>query len=153
MTWPVVELDPITRLRAIAAAYPNAGVAEAVVDVPFEEAWAWVTDFERNVHRFDTEVAKIRIRHRDGGRVRLWAWARFVPIPLPFDVTVEDGFCIMRGRVRAFLVVMAAAPTADGRTRYVHAEAVPLPGVGWLRRLVQRVVDRDVRGFVRHVGT
>ena len=153
MTWPTAHLDPIGRLRALAAAYPNAGVGEVTVDVPFEDAWRWVTDFEHNVHRFDSEVAKIRVRHREGDRIRLWAWARFVPVPLPFDVTLEPGFCIMRGRFRAFLVVMAAVPTEDGRTRYAHAEAVPLPGAGWLRRVLQRTVDADLRGFVRLVVT
>lgn len=153
MTWPVAELDSVSRLRALAAAYRSTGVAEVTVAVPFDEAWQWVTDFERNVPRLDTEVSRVRIRHRDGNRIRLWAWAPFVPVPLPFDVVVEPGFCIMRGRFRAFLVVMAAVPTPDGGTRYVHAEAVPRRGFGWVRRLIQRTVDADVRGFARHVGT
>ena len=153
MTWPTAELGQITRLRAVAAAYPNAGVGEVTVDVPFDDAWAWITDFERNTARIDKALSKARIRRRDGDRLSMWVWQRFNPIPLLFDVTIEPGFCIMRARGRLFLVVMAAEPAGDGRTRYAHAEAIPLPGTGWLRRLFDRAVKSDLGGVRTHIGT
>lgn len=151
--WPAVALTPIARLRAVAAAYPSAGVAETTIDLPVDQAWDLMMDFEATTPRIDRLVRKVRVRRRDGGRVRLWSWAPLVPIPLPFDVTIEPGFCIMAARFRVFVVVMAAEPTADGRTRYVHLEAVPLRRGGWLRRLFQRMVEGDVRGIRRLTGS
>jgi hypothetical protein len=153
MTWPVAQLDPIMRLRAVAAAYPSAGVAETVVALPFDDAWAWLMDLERSVPTFDTEVIHVRIHERDGDRLRLTARNRRVPFGIPFDVTIEPGFCIMRARSRAFLVVMAAMPTDDGRTRFAHAEALPLPRLRWLHGRFQRMVEADVRGVERTIGT
>ena len=153
MTWPTVELDQITRLRAVAAAYPNAGVGEVTVDVPFDEAWPWIMDFERNTPRVDRALRKVRILSRDGDRLTMLVWQRFNPIPVKFDVTIEPGFCIMRARRRLFIVLMAAEPAGEGRTRYAHAEMVPLPRTGWLRRVFQLAVKSDLRGVVRNAGT
>jgi hypothetical protein len=144
MTWPVAELDAIGRLRALASAYPSAGIAEVALDVPFDEAWAWVTDFENNVPRLDTMVRKVRVRRLGDGRLRMLAWLRWSPLPWPFRVRVERGFCVMQARAKAFLVVMAAVPDDRGMTRYAHAEAVPIRRLGVLRRLYQRMVEADL---------
>ena len=153
--WPEARLDPIRRLHVVAAGLPNAGVGEITVDVPYDEAWAWLMDLERSVPTFDTVVRRTKVRGRDRrGRLLLTAWQRGNPIPMPFVVTVEDGWCLMQARGRAFVVLMAAVPTADGRgTRYAHAEAVPIPGTGFLRPRLQRMVDGDLRGVARTIGT
>lgn len=151
--WPSVELDAITRLRAIATAYPNAGIGEVVVDAPFERVWSWITDFENTTPRFDDAIKKVRIVRRTPGGLRMHSWVRGSPVPLPFDVAIEPGFCLMRGQARAFLVLMAAVPEGDGRTRYAHAEAIPLPGLGALRPLLQRAVNSDLANLAKHLGT
>jgi hypothetical protein len=153
VTWPVAELDQIARLKVLAAAMPNAGVGEVVLDLPVEDVWSWLMDFEHTTHKFDTEVRKVRVRRRTDRGVKIWAWARLTPIPLGFDVTIEPGFCLMRGAGRLFVVVMAAVPDGEGGTRYAHAEAVPRRGLGWLRPMLQRVVDSDLRRLRRVVGT
>lgn len=153
MTWPDATLDPIRRLHVVAAALPNAGVGEIVLDHPYEQVWAWLMDLERSVPTFDAVVQRIRVRGTaPDGRVRLTAWQRGNPVPLPFVVTVEDGWCLMQARARAFVVLMAAVPTAEGGTRYAHAEAVPIPGTGFLRSRLQRMVDADLRGVQRALG-
>jgi hypothetical protein len=154
VTWPVAELGPITRLRAVAAGMPNAGVGEVTVGVPYDEAWAWMMDFERTTPQFDTYVKRVRIRRRTERGVRMWVWAGRNPVPYHFDVTVEDGFCMMRATGRLFVVLMAAVPDPDdpARTRYAHAEAIPLPGLGWLRRRLQREVDSDLRRLRHRLG-
>jgi hypothetical protein len=153
VTWPVVELDAITRLRAVAAAFPNAGVGEVVLDVPFDDVWSWMMDFERTTARFDTAVRKVRIRSRTTSSLRMWAWSRGIPVPFHFDARIEPGFCMMRATGRAFLVLMAAVPDGDGRTRYAHAEAVPLPGLARLRPRLQRMVDADLGRLQRVIGS
>ena len=153
MTWPTVELDPITRLRAIAAAFPNAGVGEVVLDVPYDRAWAWLMDFERTTSRFDTMVTNVRVRQRTDTTAKLVVRQRGNPFPMPFDVSIEPGFCMMRASGRLFLVLMAAVPEGDDRTRYAHAEAIPLPGLGRTRARVQRMVDADLRRLRRNIGT
>ena len=154
-TWPEARLDNVRRLHVVAAGLPNAGVGEVVVDRPFDEVWPWLMDLERSVPTFDTVVERITIRGTaPDGRLRLTARQRGNPLPMPFLVTVEDGWCLMQARARAFVVLMAAVPTADGRgTRYAHAEAVPIPGTGFLRPRLQRMVDGDLRGVARTIGT
>jgi len=155
VTWPDASLDPIRRLRVVAAALPNAGVGEIVLDHPYDDVWAWLMDHEHAVPRFDREVRRIRVRgHDEQGRVLLTAWQRHNPLPMPFVVTIEDGWCLMQARGRLFTVLQAAVPVDGGaRTRYAHAEAVPLPGTAFLRSRLQRMVDADLRGLARTVLT
>jgi len=153
-TWPSASLDPVRRLHVVAAGLPNAGIGEVDLDVPYAEAWSWLMDLEHSIPRFDTVVERVRITGTDGrGRLRMRAWQRGLPVPMPFLVTVEDGWCVMQARARAFAVLMAARPTADGRTRYAHAEAVPIPGTGFLRPRLQRMVEADLARLRRNVGT
>src|SRR4051794_26373395 len=49
MSWPTVDLDPVRRLRVLAAAIPGAAVAESVLDAPFDDVWSAATDFENAV--------------------------------------------------------------------------------------------------------
>lgn len=151
MTWPLVPLRPILRLQAIASAYPSAGVAETTVAMPYEEAWTWLTDLERSIPSFDTTVRKVRIRDRSGSSLRMWVWVGPSPVPVPFTVTVEDGFCLMAARLRLFVAVMAAEPTADGGTRFVHLEALPVRRLRVLRFVFRRLVRGDIRRFRRCV--
>ena len=158
MSWTdavAAELTTIARARAMAAALPGAGYAEAVYDVPFDEAWAGLTDFERSVPVADHLVARIRVHDRrrldDGAeQVRMTAWSP-LRIPQRFDVRVEDGYCLMRGAGRLFVVVMAAMPEPGGGTRYAHVEAVPRRIGHLLAPFLRRTVRADVAGFGRYL--
>ncbi|MDQ3756538.1 MAG: hypothetical protein M3394_01650 [Actinomycetota bacterium] len=150
MTWPVAAVDGPTRARILAASIPSAALAEVVVDAPFDQVWGWLSDLERSVPELDPTVGRLKVLSRDGDRGRIRATAPYVPVPLPFDIRMEEGFCLMKARARLFLVVMAAAPLDDGRTRITHVEAVPLPFTKWLRPLLSRMVRADVRGMARH---
>jgi hypothetical protein len=152
--WPVATLDPIRRARVLAATVPNAAAIETVIDAPFQDVWPWMVDFERSVPEFDTTIRKVRVhaRRREGHveHVALTATGVGMPVGLPCTARVEDGFCIMQGRWRLYLVVMAAAPTDGGaHTRFVHMEAIPLPGSWLARSYLQRVVRADVAGIHR----
>lgn len=153
--WPQAHLDPIRRARVIATAIPSAVGAEAIIDAPYGDTWAWITELEHSVARFDRQVRRVRVHERtrdaDGiEQVRMTATSFAVGVRQTFDVRVEDGFCLMRARHRLYLVVMAAVPVDDGaRTRLFHLEAVPLPGTRWLRGYLRREVDSDVANLKR----
>ena len=126
--WPVATLGPIARARALAASIPSAAWTEGILDAPYDEAWPWITDLENSVPRFDTQVTKLRVQKRrtgeEAGTERLEIAATTFGIAFPFDVRLENGFCIMQARARLYLVVMAAEPHDSGeRTRFLHLEA------------------------------
>lgn len=147
--WPLARLDPIARLRAIEARQPGVVGQERVLDAPFDAVWAWIADLERSVPEFDASVTRLSVRSRRGPDLDVRAWTA-TPVPIPFRVRLEDGFCLMQGKARLYLVGMAAVPEGD-RTRFRHAEGVPLPGLGRLARpLVRREVASDLQGMVRH---
>lgn len=153
--WPEAGLDPIRRLRLVEAALPGLGAAEAVIDVPFALVWSFVADLERSVPAFDPQVGRVQVEDRtrvEGGeRLDLRAWARRAPVPLRFDVWLEEGFCLMRGRRRAFVVGMAARPEGD-RTRFRHVEGTALPGARLLRPVFRRTARQDLAGIAREVA-
>ena len=129
------------------------GFAEAVIDVPYERAWAWLSDLERSVPAFDRRVDRLRITARrpapDGVAEDLSFVTTRRRVSLPFTARLEDGWCVMRARGRIFVVVMAAVPDGAGRTRYAQLEAMPLPGGRLLQSHFTRDVQHDVKGIRR----
>ncbi len=150
--WPVARFGPIARARALASSIPGAAWTEGILEAPYATTWPWVTDLEASVPRFDTQVRRLRVltRRAEGGAERLQIAATTYGIAFPFEVRLEDGFCLMQARARLYLVLMAAEPHDDGaRTRFFHLEAIPLPGTRVLRRVLQRGVDADFRNLAR----
>jgi hypothetical protein len=155
---PAAELDPIRRLRALAAAIPGAAVAEDVLDAPFEAVWETATDFE---HVGGVEIlikeAWIRSRRPDpdtgGERVEVGYKPRLFGPRDVIDVDLRPGWCWMQSP-RA-IAAMAAVPEGE-RTRFAHLEAVRFPGrrafgpllaakmalVGELRRFERKAQER-----------
>ncbi len=136
MTWPMATLDTGARARVIAAAIPSAALVEAAIDAPFEEVWPWLSDLERSVPEFDPTVADLKVVSKDGPRWRVRASAPYVRVKLPFDVRIEEGFCLMRAKWRLFAVVMTATPlprrahpgdARGGRAAAVHPVDAPAP--------------------------
>jgi hypothetical protein len=150
MTWPTATLDNGARARIIAAAVPSAAIEDVVVDAPYREVWEWLSDLERSVPDIDPTVGGLKVLSRDGEHWRIRASAPLVPVTLPFDARMEDGFCLMRAKWRLFLVVMAATPLDGNRTRITHVEGIPLPFTRWLRPLLRRFVRLDIKGMARH---
>ena len=151
MTWPVADLDPVRRLRVLAAALPGTGLVERVVDAPFDRVWALIEDMESTVPGFDPLVGSLRILSRDGEHLVVRARTPVVPVPTRFDVDLRPGWCLMTSRL--YLVGMAAAPLDDGRTQYAQMEGPPQR---WapraLSRVMRRVVSVDIDGFERLAG-
>ena len=134
-SYPGVDLDPIRRMRVLAAAIPGAAVVEAVLDAPFDPVWAAATDFER-VNAIEVLIARSHVRARrpdaaTGGE-RLEVEYR----PRPFgprdvlEIDLRPGWCWMQSRLS--VAAMAAVPEDPARTRFAHLEALRVPG----RRLI-----------------
>ncbi|MGH9096184.1 MAG: hypothetical protein ACRDWB_02060, partial [Acidimicrobiales bacterium] len=150
--WPVAALDPIGRAKVLAATIPNSAYHHGLIDAPYQEVWSRVIDFENFTPRFDTQVDRVVIHHREeqGEVTNVRMTATSHGLSLPFRVRIEDGFCMMSGKGRLYLVVMAAVPEDGGeRTRFLHMEAIPLPGTQPVRRLIQHEVDSDFSNLKR----
>ena len=138
--WPAVELDPVARLRALAASMPWVSFGEAVIAAPFERVWSYIDDMERGVPQFEGNVRRIEILARDGDRLALRS---FAPggFAMKLDAVLRPGWCVMRGAFGE--IGMAAAPAGAGATRFAHFE-----GSRWLGRparpLFRYFVHRDL---------
>ena len=150
--WPIASMGPIGRARTLARATPSAAWVEGELDAPYEVVWPWVADLETSVPRFDSQVRALRVveRRATGGAEALRIEATSFGVAVPFEVRLENGFCLMQARLRLYLVVMAAEPADQGRrTRFFHMEGVPLPGARLVRSRLSRAVHADFRNLAR----
>jgi hypothetical protein len=146
--WPEAMLDGVRRLRVLAAVLPGVHLEEREVDVSFERVWGFMTDIERNVPRFDRDVASVRVTYREGNHLRVVTRTRR-GLVVPFRVEIESGFMLMQAPARAYVVGSAAHALDGGRTRYAHMEGVPRQ-VGRIRSArTARHVAADVDGIAR----
>ncbi len=156
--WPIARLDPIARLRVLAAGLPGVAVEERSIAAPFPFVWDFISDLERSVPSFDSSVGSIRVLERRGATLRIRAvstW-RLAFLPLRFDVRLEPGWCWMVSRPQFYVVGMAAVADGDG-TRFAHLEGLALRRVPppLLRPLVpkhRRHVRSDLGGIERCVA-
>jgi hypothetical protein len=117
--WPTLDVDPVEKMRALAANLPWVAVDETVFDVPFDSFWRFIEDLETNTPRIESTVNKLEILDRYGDRLRLKARS---PIGVwdEFDAVLRPGFCVMQGR--SGQIGMAARPESETTTRYFHFE-------------------------------
>ncbi len=117
--WPSVDLDPVERMRVLAASLPHVAAQEATFDVPFDRFWRFIEDLENNTPRIEGMVSRLQILERNDDRLRLRARS---PIGTwsEFDVVLRPGWCVMQGTTGQ--IGMAARPEGETRTRYFHFE-------------------------------
>ena len=139
-SWPAAGLDPVARLRALAASMPWVSLEEIVIAAPFERVWSYIEDMERGVPQFEGNVRRIEILSREGDRLRLRSTD-----PLGFrmrlDAVLRPGWCVMRGALGE--LGMAAAPVGPAATRFAHFEGSRRLG-RLARPLFRRFVRRDL---------
>ena len=146
--WPEATLDGIRRLEVLATVLPGVHLEQRDVDVPFDRVWAFLADLEKNVPRFDRDVASVRVTRREGNRLRVITRTRR-GLVIPFHVEIERGFMLMQAPARAYVVATAARPLDTDSTRYAHLEGVPrrVGRIGAAR--TARHVSADVDGIAR----
>jgi hypothetical protein len=141
--WPTVSLDPVAKMRALAAALPHAAVDETIFDVPFERFWSFIEDLEHNTALYEGAVKRLRILDRDGESLRLEARSP-IGLWIPFDCVLRSGWCIMRSK--SGQIGMAAHPENANQTRFFHFEANSSFG-----RLTRPFFAWNIRGDFRRL--
>ncbi len=137
--WPSVEIDPVVRLRALAAGLPHVALVECVLDAAPEQVWSIVGDLERGVPRFEEGVRSAEITARDGEHLEVVTRGS-LGLPMHFRAVLRPGWCVMHSRLAD--IGMAVAPQDEGRrTRFAHFE-----GSRWLGRLGRPFFRRRVLG-------
>ncbi|MFE4260501.1 SRPBCC family protein [Streptomyces sp. NPDC056883] len=142
------EVDPVARLRIMAAGVPGARVVEATLPAPLEAVWAVMSDLEGEFGRFQPDMRSVRVLRVAGDRVEALARSKY-GLRARFHGVLRPGWCWLQSR---FLIIgMAAAPAPDGGTRVALTGGVRVPGraaivpVGAERELrlaMDRLADR-----------
>jgi hypothetical protein len=108
---PHTPLDPVTRLRVIAAALPGAVMAQRRIKAPFDAVWRVVADLEGMAPRYEAGVAGVRIVERQGDRLRLHVtFAGGTEEAM--DARLWPGWCLMQSATA--VAAFAARPAGDG---------------------------------------
>jgi hypothetical protein len=139
--WPGVEIDPVTRLHALAAAMPWVSLEERVIRAPFARVWSYIEDLERGVPQFEGNVRRIEIVAREGERLRLRSYAPG-GLGMDLEAILRPGWCVMRGALGE--IGMAATPLDATATRFAHFEGSRRLG-RIARPLFRSFVRRDLR--------
>jgi hypothetical protein len=115
-----MTLDPIARLRVIAAGLPGAGFVEAVLDAPYDSVWGVASDLEHGVPKFESSVRAVEILERRGERLQITVQASN-GMRLPMEAILRDGYCLMQSEAVA---IGMAARVEGQRTRFAHFECL-----------------------------
>jgi len=123
--WPVTELDPVRRMRVLAAAIPGVAYAEKLIPAPFSAVWDAASDLEHELPRMITDLRSFEITSARAERITARARGRLGQ-RASFDVVLRPGWCVMQSR---FLIGgMAAAPEGES-TRFAFLGGLRLPGI------------------------
>ena len=123
--WPVTELDPVRRMRVLAAATPGVAYAEKLIPAPFSAVWDAASDLEHQLPRMITDLRSFEITSARAERITARARGRLGQ-RASFDVVLRPGWCVMQSR---FLIGgMAAAPEGES-TRFAFLGGLRLPGI------------------------
>ncbi|MEU5533655.1 hypothetical protein [Streptomyces sp. NPDC020362] len=142
------DLDPVRRLRVLAAGLHAGMYAEQHIPLPYEQVWAVAADLSAELPHLVPFLREFRVRAGDTDRRQALAVGRSV-LREEFEVRLAPGWCLMQSR----LVVggMAAEPE-DGGTRFAVLGATrptALRGAQWLYGRV--LGERRGRAFVDRV--
>lgn len=148
-SWPRAELDPVARLRVLAAGLPHVALVERVYDAPLVDVWGIAGDLEHGVPRFEGGIRHIGVEPAGGSappdRLVVHARSAFGP-RLRFEAELRPGWCLMRSPFSQ--IGMAARAEDDGRrTRFAHFEGVPGPG-----RLLKPILRLKIRRELERLG-
>lgn len=144
MTWPVADLDPVRRLRVLAAALPGAFLAESVLDAPFDRVWAVAADLEHELPLLLRTVRSLRIVQADGENLVADIAGHFF-LRDTFDVVLRPGWCVMQS---ARVVGGMAAVTEGTGTRFAFLGALRVPGTRPAAPMLRKVGQPVGRGLL-----
>lgn len=114
----VQPIDPLLRLRALAAALPGSRIAERVISIPFARVWAVIVQLESMVPRYEANVARVDVVKWQGERGQILVTLRNGHVE-PMAVRMLPGWCLMHSPTT---VVAFAARAAGDQTVLAHLE-------------------------------
>jgi hypothetical protein len=137
-SWPTVEVDPVRRLRVLAAAVHAPLYAEDLLDAPYERVWAAAADLEASLPVLVRPLRSFTLLDASTARA-----VSVVGHGARFEVVLRPGWCLMQSRY--VLGGMAAVPEGT-RTRFAVLGASRALRAGALapvgRRLGTGMLDR-----------
>ncbi|WP_406477668.1 hypothetical protein [Streptomyces sp. NBC_01615] len=140
--WPVAGLDPVRRLRVLAAGVRGAHVTEGFVTAPYDRVWALLGDLEGEFGRITPDIRGLRVVRRDGVRVEALVRSKY-GMRARLHGEQRPGWCWLQSRF--LLIGIAAAPDGDG-TRVAFTGGVRVPGRAALVPVgVRREGERSLR--------
>ncbi|WP_369259388.1 hypothetical protein [Streptomyces sp. R35] len=140
--WPVAGLDPVRRLRVLAAGVRGAHVTEGFVAAPYDRVWALLADLEGAFGRITPDMRGLRVVRLDGVRVEALVRSKY-GMRARLRGEQRPGWCWLQSRF--LLIGVAAAPDGDG-TRVAFTGGVRVPGRAALVPLgVRREGERSLR--------
>jgi hypothetical protein len=149
-TWPRADLDPVRRLRALAAGIPGAYVTEQVIPASFDEVWAVAGGLETEFGNYQPDMRRVRITRDEGGRLEAIARSR-LGFRARFDIVSRPGWCWMQSRL--LLIGVAATPVSAG-TLVALTGGVRVPGrAAIVPFLVHREGGNTMRRLAERVRT
>jgi len=131
--WPVADLDPVRRMRVLAAATPGVAYAEKLIPAPFEAVWEAASDLEHELPRMITDLRSFEITSARGERLTARARGRLGQ-HARFDVVLRPGWCVMQSR---FIIGGMAAVPEGQATRFALLGGLRLPGIRLLDPLLR----------------
>ncbi|WP_331766861.1 hypothetical protein [Embleya sp. NBC_00896] len=121
----MTELDPVRRLRVLAAGIPGAHVVEGLIAAPFADVWAVMGDLEHGFGRFQPDMRDVRVTRVEGERVEALARSHY-GLRARFDGVLRPGWCWLQSR---FLIFgMAAVEESPTTTRVALTGGIRIPG-------------------------
>lgn len=141
MTGPRDALNPVRRLRVLAAAHPGCAYVERVLEAPFESVWAVAGDLASGVPQFESTVSRVELQRGESGRLLVTTHAPIGPART-FEAILEPGWCWMQSGL--LLVGMAATPVGPATTRFAHLEGTRSGLTRPLRPLLRRKMWREL---------
>ena len=139
--WPVADLDPLRRLRVMAAAIPGTDLAELTIDAPPEAVWQVVSNLRVEMPRLVRDFRTVTVTPGSGDRLVMHARG-YLGQRAQFDVVIRPGWCWMQSRF--LLCGMAAVPDPSG-TRFGFLGGIRAPGVTLLHPLLHLIGPAAVR--------
>ncbi|MEU9105840.1 SRPBCC family protein [Streptomyces xanthophaeus] len=111
--WPTAPLDPVRRLRIMAAGLGAVMYAEEYIDAPLDEVWDVASDLEGELPHLVPTIQAFRMvpGFRPGAPERGQGWAHGpLGYRARFEVLLQPGYCLMQSRH----VVGGMAAVAEG---------------------------------------
>ena len=139
--WPVADLDPVRRLRVMAAATPGTDMTEVIIDAPPEQVWQVASNLQAEMPRLVRDFRSVTITPGTGELLVMNARG-YLGQRARFDVLIRPGWCWMQSRF--LLCGMAAAPDPSG-TRFGFLGGIQAPGATLLHPLLHLIGPAAVR--------